>query len=495
MINEKNAVECGALTYPLCEKTAGVDVSGDFTLPDYQSEIRRVLHVFPTVLPPAKYVSGDTVEMSGNVDYLLLYIGGDGGMYSAPLSSQYNFSLPLEARGEKGEDVFCNITVENVSARVTAPRRLTLRSRLSSNVRVYAHAPTDVQIGEGAPIESIYKQSQSCNVLEGESGSSDMIDISYIVPSVSEDTRVVLANGTVKITDTVARDMRLECRGDVAISLLCVSEDSGEYSTLEGLIPFEGDIDMPKCREDCSAWASGVVAQMAVNVTDAGIECNAGIILCGTCMCDKMSEYTSDVYSVSNQCSCEQRSISTRHLVACDNVNFSVSERLPLSEVGIPADADIIYCTASAAMDNCSRADGKCLLGGRCIFTVVYKKDGEIGCTDVSIPVSFRASTDGEDIASFGAMACVAQTKARISDGNLCLDGEVLMGRDCLGETAVSAALRVSFGEAVEAKVSEIVVCYPEAGDTLWSVAKKYKVAPSAVMGAPETDKYITVEY
>ena len=54
---EENGMEMHPkLTLTLCDKTLRSEVSEDYTLPDYQPEIRRILHVIPTVLPPAKYV-------------------------------------------------------------------------------------------------------------------------------------------------------------------------------------------------------------------------------------------------------------------------------------------------------------------------------------------------------------------------------------------------------------------------------------------------------
>ena len=64
----------------LCDRTVGCEVSGDFTLPDGQPEIRRLLAVNERVLPPAKYVSSSGVECNGTVDYSVLYVGTDGGL-------------------------------------------------------------------------------------------------------------------------------------------------------------------------------------------------------------------------------------------------------------------------------------------------------------------------------------------------------------------------------------------------------------------------------
>ena len=41
------------LQLPLCDKTVTSEVAGDFSLPDYQPEIKRLLRVSATVQPPS----------------------------------------------------------------------------------------------------------------------------------------------------------------------------------------------------------------------------------------------------------------------------------------------------------------------------------------------------------------------------------------------------------------------------------------------------------
>ena len=115
----------------LCDRTVGCEVSGDFTLPDGQPEIRRLLAVNERVLPPAKYVSSSGVECNGTVDYSVLYVGTDGGLWSASFSSEYE----LEATAEEiaadmscGVDTVTGVWSEGVVTRVISPKRVSVRS-------------------------------------------------------------------------------------------------------------------------------------------------------------------------------------------------------------------------------------------------------------------------------------------------------------------------------------------------------------------------------
>ena len=62
---------------PVCDRTVTTDLSGEFSLPDYQPEIKRLLRIGASVLPPVRYAAGDNVEMGGSMDYFVLYMGND----------------------------------------------------------------------------------------------------------------------------------------------------------------------------------------------------------------------------------------------------------------------------------------------------------------------------------------------------------------------------------------------------------------------------------
>ena len=68
------------LPYPARQVTA--EVTGDFTLPDYQPEIKKLLRIGVNLLPPDPHRGGS--DLMGSMDYYVLYVGMDGGVYCAP---------------------------------------------------------------------------------------------------------------------------------------------------------------------------------------------------------------------------------------------------------------------------------------------------------------------------------------------------------------------------------------------------------------------------
>ena len=63
------------------------DISEEFTLPEYEPEIKKILRVTARVLPAGKYVGGGRAEFAGSVVYGLIYRGTEGETGCVSLSS------------------------------------------------------------------------------------------------------------------------------------------------------------------------------------------------------------------------------------------------------------------------------------------------------------------------------------------------------------------------------------------------------------------------
>lgn len=487
------------LTVPLCEKSFGIEASGDFTLADYQSEIRRILHVVPTVLPPAKYVNGGAAEFNGTVDYQVIYVGGDGGIYSVPLSSEYSFSVPFERGANVGEptDVtaLCSVTAESVNTRVSAPRRLSIKARLRPNVRIYGKLAVISEEEYAVNGINVYSRKENCLSLECESAESDVISVGATVSLPTDDARVAFADAAVKIGECDLSGSAAVCRGTVKFKLLCVSEESGELTALEAEAPFEGDIDIGLEAENAQMRVRGIVCGLSVNVGDTGIECNADIVLEALVCANVPVDCVCDVYSTSLECECAKRQTNVRQLLACISSGFTLSERIPLTAASIPEGAEITGGFLNVCMDKCTASDGKYVFGGNAYLSVLYKINGDAYSADTVIPVKYETDGAANEPCAFDACVSAESMKLRLSEESLCIDAELAISADCFGTQSTECISGVSFGGELPRFDSELVVCYPSGGDTLWSIAKRYGVPPTAISGEPKNDKYVIIEH
>ena len=72
-----DAKENGYIERDVCGEVITSEAAGEYVLPDYQPEIRKILHVRAAVLPSGKYLGGAKAEFAGTVAHTVLYTDAD----------------------------------------------------------------------------------------------------------------------------------------------------------------------------------------------------------------------------------------------------------------------------------------------------------------------------------------------------------------------------------------------------------------------------------
>ncbi len=469
------------LTVPLCDRTVTSEVSGDYTLPDYQPEIRRMLWVRPTVLPPAKYVGGGQVELNGTVDYELLYVGGDGGLYTVPLSAEYGVSTPLEQLNQvdpsEGVTVFATTVCEGITPRVTAPRKISLRSRMRTHLRAFGKMPMEERIGDGADPASIRRLGGEASCLVAMSGVSNMIPIGEEIAGIGEDVRVISASGTVLLNEIGPADGVVSGRGELFLKLMLCGEDGKEECMLRK-IPVEGQVDLDGITSEGQCCMTGCVSELSVSVEEGRILCEIGVLLTARGMDNRTVRYTEDLYSTEVESECDYADYTLPVLLGCANGNLSQSERIPMQELNLPESAEIVDVQGSILWDGCEQMGDKYVLTGHSRYQLLCRKESEYLVAEITLPLRYETKGRGTPPAGYDAQGEMLFCRAKVDGGMLNLDAEISIASDFLGKEEIRAVSEARFGEALDCRGNRMVVYYPTADDTPWTVAKRYHISP-----------------
>ena len=486
------------MTQPICRQSVKEELSADYTLPDYRPEIRRLLYVGAVVLPPAKYVGGGRVELDGVVEYQILYVGADGELYSAPLTGEYGVALPLEGGAQidfgEGVCVLSSARAESVTPRVTGPRRLTLRTRLVCEVSAYGKRPMAESVrGEAAP-ESICVMQKEASVAELSSFSSDEITLLDEVALPSADARVVSADGRVMMRPATRGEGEVTLEGDVLLSVLCAYPD-GRVDTVDKKIPFASVQQTDALMgEGCELLTRGQVRELTVNVEEGKLLCEIRVTTDTRVMSNRPLAYRSDLFSTA--CPTEVtvgRYTLPVHLHSFGG-NLTQSERLALAQVGLVEGTKIVTAFGTASLESGEEKDGgKYALTGQCRYVLICERDGEFSASEVSLPLRYVTERADGRVTAFDAVATVVACRAQVNGDTLELDAELSVGGSLMGEQTVCPVEEVSFGEAEPRPCGQMIFCFPAPGESLWEVAKRYRVSPARIVGNPESDRYVIV--
>ncbi len=469
------------LTVSLCDRVATCEVSGDYTLPDYQPEIRRLLWIKPTVLPPAKYVGGGQAELNGTVDYQLLYIGADGGLYTAPLSAEYGVSVPLDQMGEvdpaAGVTVFATTVCEGVTPRVSAPRKLSIRSRLRTHIRAFGRLPMEERMDGGADPASIRRLGGEAECMVAVSGVSDVIPVGDEINGLGEDIRVISADGCVFLNEILPSDGMVCGRGEVLLKLMTCRED-GKEELLTRKLPVEGQVELDGMTTDGMCGMTGCISELNVSVEEDRILCEIGVLLTAKGMWNRTVRYTEDLYSTEVESECSYRDYTLPVALQCENGNMSQSERIPLKELNLPESAEILDVLGSVTWDSCEQMGGKHVLTGQSRYQLLCRKESDYWVSDLSLPLRYEMTGCEGTPVGYDMMGEVLSGRARCDGSMLYLDSEISVIADFVGKKEIRAVSDARFGEKLDCRGNRMVVYYPLPEDTSWTVAKRYHISP-----------------
>ncbi len=498
---------------PILDKVLTTEVSGDYSLPDYQPEIKRLLRIGVNVLPPNRFAGSNGTELGGTMDYYVLYMGHDGGIYCAPLSAEYRMEAQPDGTAsggmtEAGEPMvcLCDAVAETPVGRVTAPRRLNIRCKIRAGVKLYGECPLDgMGDGDDATLERLMDEAEVGRLYWGMGDPLPLQD-DVILPPAEGEMRVVCAEGQVMVTEATPALGLVNCRGEVTVKLtLCPAETAEAFASdtaveaktppaltvLQRKLPFSQAVAVEGVTPACTATACGYCTDLAVQMEEGHLHLDLGLLNEVRAQKNETVPYVRDLYSTRREGVCRHTAYPAELAVRTLNGNFTLSDSLPLTELAIDPAARVADVTAAAMPEELTAdaAKGRCLLTGKCRCHLLLLKDGEYTSADMTLP--FRYEFDDQTLARDGGTAerhfdgnvTVVNCRARMDGERVGVDAELAVALRTHTPAPFTALSDVELGEEVTRRRGEYVVCFPAPTDSVWSVAKRYH-APMAALTA-----------
>ena len=482
----------------LCSERFGTELSNDFTLPEYLPEMRKLLKVNTLIAPASKYLAASSVKLSGTVEYSILYVGGDGGVYSSVLPAEYEISAPFSTDADynanEGLAISADVYPETVTSRVTGARRLNIRSRIGADVKVVgtvlAHGMQG--IAEEEHIQKLVKSSEYCVELFGENQDIEVVDELELGGT---DERYINTDCRVFVEQATAFDGYVECRGTVMLRHL-VGKGCGVYGMPRKLSFSEVvELDGVSAGTPVAAW--GKCASVLTSTDDdeanggrPAVTVTARIYLAARGYKKCEMSYVKDAYSTVYECDNELETYSLPQNYACGNRNMTLSETKGVDSLGGYIDGsslEIVDVTADAVGESVEQNEsGKYTVNGKCRFCIVYTQGSSADRTDemwtpdyasaeIEVPFKYECAEMGEAPKAWDIQAEAIGARARCDGESLSLGCEISVAFGVGGSKDVTMVDSCRLLDKLEGRKKGFTICYPSSEDSLWSVSKKYR--------------------
>lgn len=481
----------------LCPEPVICEAAGEYTLPDYQPEIRKILHVRTAAMPAGHYLHAGQAEFAGSVPHTILYADGEGKLAAVTLEADYSFSLPLPGEGE--HTLACDSMIESTACRLLGPRKLTLKSRVRSLVEILAEeevAPAVRGMGSEEDLASLEKMTVRGESMRRACGSSGPFPLTATVrvDAPAAGVEVIWAGGSLLVSECRAVEGGCLCRGHAWVRCLVREEGGLPYAVREKIafeqtVPIAGSGDRAVCigygrlLAAEAEWVPGAGDEGGSLLFTVSAEVDACAIEGQTCL------PVADLYSTAYEMKNEYRSLTTTRSLGAVMGNYTVSGSRARAECDCEQAATVVDADGRLELREVQDERGRAVVGGRALVTVVLTAAGEGGAPllSVELPVPFRIETELRPAPGtqprFTCHGELISARARIEQSAVAVDCEIALALAAYEDKTerVLAAAEPDRSLPVEHRGNRLFVVYPKEEDTLFTLAARYHKSRAAI--------------
>ena len=475
------------------------EISGEFSLPDYLPDVRRILRVKADPHITGKYMNGERLEFEGEVSMTLIYLSEEQTVCA--FSAAIPFSQNAAVAGlDESTVITARLHADNSACRLMGPRKCVLRTRPTLRIRAAAKMSTVPDTQSLPDANALCTDSRPIPT-------ADLICISRDALRYSED--IACADGAIvsvlscDVTPCV-RECRVSaghvvCKGEFLISALCSVMTDGDTAcrALTSRVPFSESLDGEGVTEEHRCEPDLTVISVTPTVTEEGH--NLGVDFCCDAAVICSSDSTADIITDAFLPTADVRVQGEPHTVfrplktvygTC-NVSGSLSHD-PQEPLG-----SVLDCRMRPTLDRYESKDGRLLLDGSAeVSLICLSADGKYLPLTGSFPLHWETDgaglPDAADLLIFSDCTATAPSMRIDPSANTVIcDAELSV---CLSLSAketyvLPRALTVAQNSPTYTPPTEpLILCYPEEGEQLWDIAKRYRIPPQTIRRANHLD-------
>lgn len=493
----------GSKNFLRCERRGEIytECSADYSLPDYNGDVRRILFTNAEVHPSGSFENGDSVDFSGIVAYDIVYADSENKINSASFSSDYDFTVKCNADGFVS--AHADISVADFSFRLLGPRKISVRATVVADV-------TLVNEETAAPTGEIFCMEAPAEVDTGTlqvyySRRSEEIEREYaeelcrLDGAVLDEVNVVYTNAEC-IPDSVTADgQSINLKGNLRICSLVQTDEGAmrlEEKTVrvDEQIPYDGELSGLKILPIASVGS----VRHNVNADENGCSVVANVILrfCAECVGNQAVEIVTDAYSMDADVENAYDDFRFSELSSVVTERDEISGSIERDTLEIDRLREVIVLRADPVIDDCQLADGSLNIVGEVkLYGVASGVDSEgvISYYPFKNSVNFVKNVNINCQNSAKIMPKIkitCQDMAAIVDENQVMlsakaEFEICVMRD---DTAkILSSSEIIEGSERSDSGTKITVYYPEHGERLFDIAKKFHTTVEKISADNQT--------
>ncbi len=476
---------------------AGQDVycesSSEYVLPDYNSDVRKILFSEARARPAGKFVGSDEVEFTGLVVYNVIYSDSDGKIGGTSFSSDYDFTVKISS--ENIENVICDTRIANSAIRLVGPRKLSAKCSLVSGIHFterVKYLPEGSAFDTDGGAEVLKRSLDIRSKHSSESREREYAEeLCRLDGAIEDEVKVIYCKAEI-IPETVTAEGGEACiRGELVMRAIIENGDQPAYLAeksvkIEQTLPIEEADGEMVLKPDIIITSEKASVRADEDGCDVIMDVIAEISVVGDF--NQTVEVISDAFSTEYTVENDYCDLDYSELIGNVTSDERYSAKIARSDATEGVIREILFVNAEPRVDTVEPGGNSVLLKGEIKYSGIASEVNDDGTVSYS---SLKISTPFEQTVN---ISCQNATKPRFEikcssdkaeasvDANMIylsanIKASVLLSRGKSERVLTHCSANTE--ERFEKRGSVVTVYYPDSDETLFSVAKKFHIGLS----------------
>ena len=460
----------------------------DYTLPEYQADVRKILFSEVVLRPSGRFAGGETVEVSGVAVYTVVYLDAEGDVSSVEFTSDYDYSVKCSSDSYK--DSIADTRVANFAVRLVGPRKMSAKASLVGSVRLTEclemSVSGDAFLSDMSPevdtVSAKIRQSRPSSVTEREYAEC----ITRLDGAIADEVKVVYCNCEAMVESVEQSEDSVSVKGKLRMIAVIKNADEPAYS-VEKKIDFEESVEIEGVTASMHLAPDLQVSSLkpSINADEGGCEVVlSGIVeLCVIAEGNQQVDLIRDGYLVDCPTDNSYEKFDYTSLIDVISVDESHSAEVGRTELDSEGLKDVVFLSATPRVEGIDVADGVARVYGDVRYSGVVSEmlDDSISYSGVKFSSPFEINVNincqNSDKIHIEPVIHTSNVSASVDAEKVCvscsLDGTLTLCEE-KNLYVLSSMTRV-MDDSESTDGARVTVYYPSADESLFSVAKRFR--------------------
>ena len=467
----------------------------EYSLPDYERDVRKILYTSASVQPAGRFVGNDEVAFSGIIVYNLVYIDPEGQLSSLSFTSDYDYSVKCSP--DTTPEAYATTRVSGFAVRLIGPRRVSARASVVGSVSLVSVRELDIT-GNGFDMKTppVIKEAEikvrSSRFGEGEEREYAE-SLATLEGAILDEVEVVSSDAACTIESTSVKDGSAEIRAELVMSALIKNGEEPAYPVIKR-IPLTHVVEIAGISETDAVIPHLSVGSVStsVNPTENGCEVVMSVITDGGAVCEynEKATVTTDAYLTDYPSEAEYETLSYTELYSVTREEWKEESSVKKSELEAERPREILFVKATPKAESVKCTPKGVEIVGEIKYEGVMSEtadDGKISYAPIKYSAPFKKNVNincqnCENI-ELEALVQPKSASAVIDGENIIFSSEIEAYITALLPKCLKrlSSLGAKADEPYRTTASVVNVYYPTVGDSLFSVAKRFHTTPERI--------------